>query len=144
MWTITTGTDDGIVVNRFEGKFDTGFLLQYVKSNIYCWAIYPVIWDLSKADLSTTATEDIITLVEEAKTLTEIRKGEKTAIVAPTDISYGLMGMFVSLAEQAGIEIEFQTFRAYQDAKEWLLQHTSPISRPTRKRAATVASEKPL
>ncbi len=59
MWTITTGTDEGIVVNRFEGKFDTDFLLKYVKSNIYCWAIYPVIWDLSKADLSTTAAEDI-------------------------------------------------------------------------------------
>lgn len=59
MWTITTGTDEGIVVNRFEGKFDTDFLLKYVKSNIYCWAIYPVIWDLSKADLSTTATEEL-------------------------------------------------------------------------------------
>ncbi len=143
-WKIKTGSDEGIVVNTFEGKFDTDILLKYVKSNIYCWAIYPVIWDLSEADLSSTVTEDIITLVEEGKALSEMRKGKKTAIVAPTDLSYGLMGMFVSLAEQAGIEIEFQTFRAYKDAKKWLLQHKSPVSRPTRKRAATVASEKPL
>ena len=137
MWKIKTGSDEGIVVNTFEGKFDTDILLKYVKSNIDCWAIYPVIWDLSKADLSSTLSEDIIVLVEEGKVLSEKRKGKKTAIVASSARSYGLMGMFVSLAKQAGLYIEFQTFRDYTDAKKWLLQQTRPISRSTRKHAAT-------
>lgn len=123
MWTIKTGTDEGIVVNTFEGKFDTDVLLNYVKSNIYCWAIYPVIYDFSKADVSSTLTEDIITLVKKGKAISKMRKGEKTAIVTSTDHSYRLAEMFVSLAKQAGLYVEFQTFRDYTDAKKWLLRY---------------------
>ena len=142
MWKINTGSDEGIVVNTFEGKFDTDILLNYVKSNIYCWAIYPVIWDFSKADVNSTLTEDIITIVKETKAISKIRKGEKTAIVTSSDRSYGLAEMFVSLAKQAGFYIEFQSFRDYTDAKKWLLRCYNKkhlISGSTRKHAATDA-----
>jgi hypothetical protein len=54
------------------------------------------------------------------------------------------MGMFVSLAKQAGLYIEFQTFRDYTDAKKWLLKQKRLISRSTRKHAATDAPDKAL
>jgi hypothetical protein len=141
MWTIKTGTDGSIVVNSFEGKFDTDILLNYLKSNSYCWANCPVIWDFSKADVSSTLTEDIITIVKKTKAISKMSKGVKTAIVTHSDRSYGLAEQFVILAKQAGFCLEFQAFRNYVDAKKWLLRCYNKkhlISRSTRKSAATM------
>jgi hypothetical protein len=141
MWTIKTGTDGSIVVNTFEGKFDTDILLNYLKSNSFCWAKSSVIWDFSKADVSSTSTEDIITIVKKAKAISKMSKGVKTAIVTRSDRSYGLAEQFVILAKQAGFYIEFQAFRNYADAKKWLLRCYNKkhlISRYTRKPAATM------
>ena len=141
MWTIKTGTDGSIVVNTFEGKFDADILLKYLKSNSYYWVNYPVIWDFSKADVSSTLTEDIITIVKKAKAISKMSKGVKTAIVTHSDRSYGLAEQFVFLAKQAGFHIEFQAFRNYADAKKWLLRRYNKkylISRSTRKPVATM------
>lgn len=78
------------------------------------------LWDLTEADLSSIATDEIEDFAEYARHLAEIRKGEKTAIVCCGTFEFGLGRMFETYLELAGLPLEVSIYRSLENAKKWL------------------------
>jgi hypothetical protein len=50
-----------------------------------------------------------------------MRTGGKTAIVAPADITFGLIRMYEFVTDVQDLAFETRTFRSATEADEWLL-----------------------
>ena len=79
-----------------------------------------ILWDITRADLSSWQADQIISLVKKAKGYSHLRAGGKTAIVISKDLNFGISRMFQSYAENDKIEFEIKVFRDIEKAKEWL------------------------
>jgi glutathionyl-hydroquinone reductase len=79
-----------------------------------------ILWDITRADLSSWQADQIISLVKKAKGYSHLRADGKTAIVIRKNLNYGISRMFQSYAENDKIEFEIKVFRDIEKAKEWL------------------------
>ena len=78
------------------------------------------LWDLTEADLSTIATDEIEDLAEYAKYLVEASQGGKTALVFGGSLGFGLGRMFETYLEIAGLPLAINSFRSLEAALKWL------------------------
>ena len=79
-----------------------------------------ILWDLTRAGISSYKTEHIIALVRKVKQYHHLRKGGKTAMVISKDLNYGLTRMYQAHAEGEELDFEIRVFRDMEKAKEWL------------------------
>lgn len=77
------------------------------------------LWDLTEADLSEIQTEDLRNDAEHTKTLAEVRKGGKTAIVSANSLEYGLGRMLETFYDMEDVPFEIQVFHTINEAMEW-------------------------
>jgi hypothetical protein len=80
--------------------------------------------DLSQADLSSLSGQELKQIVEFTKSRAAVRRGGRTAIVAPEDLQYGMARVYQSLAEIHRHPVAIRAFRAGEEALQWL-QETS-------------------
>jgi len=85
-----------------------------------------VLWDLTKSDVSKLSADDVHSIAHTPRKYAEMRKGGKTAIVAPTDIAFGLTRMYEFMTEIQNYSFNTQAFRTTQEAYRWLLEEDSP------------------
>ena len=78
------------------------------------------LWDLTEADLSAIATDEIEDLAEYAKHLVESSQGGKTALVFGGSLGFGLGRMFETYLEIAGLPLVINSFRSLEAALQWL------------------------
>ncbi len=78
------------------------------------------LWDLTEADLSAIATDEIEDLAEYAKHLAEASQGGKTALVFGGSFGFGLGRMFETYLEIAGLPLVINSFRSLEAALQWL------------------------
>ena len=119
---IFTAIEDQIVINSAIGEVKIDAIAEFVEKNIQTWIGKHVLWDLSRMDLSTTSSDEIMALTERMKFVSGKRKGEKTALVSPQDFAFGMSRMYESFAEISSLEINVRTFRSIDEAKKWLLE----------------------
>jgi hypothetical protein len=79
-----------------------------------------VLWDMSQSDVSKLSAADVHSIVHAPRKCPEMRKGGKTAIVAPTDIAFGLTRMYEFMTETLNYSFKTQAFRTSQEAYRWL------------------------
>lgn len=78
-----------------------------------------IIWDLSKIDMTGIKTEDIGKFVKQMSVIKQYRKGRKTAIICPHDLSFGLMRVFEALIGDV-LEIEVNVLRSLREGIVWI------------------------
>ena len=79
-----------------------------------------VIWDFADADLSRLTTDDVMDLVSISESYRDRRPLQgKTAIVAPTDLVYGLGRMYKTLSNR-GDSGRIRVVRCREDALSWI------------------------
>ncbi len=78
------------------------------------------IWDFSEAAPANLTHEQLQSLAEFGKKCAERRKGGKTALVVPHDLSFGLGRIWESLTEIESFEVENRAFRSMEKARNWL------------------------
>lgn len=96
-------------------------LEQYILENSSRWVDTDIIWDISGLDLSEVHGADVRSFVFKLRNISQFRTGLKTAVVAATDIAYGMMHMLVMLAENQ-FAFYLNVFRTHDEAVEWLHQ----------------------
>lgn len=79
-----------------------------------------VLWDFSRADISRMASDDIRAVADIVRDKAERRAGGKTALLMPTDISFGLGRMFQAFLGSDDLPYEFTAFRGMPEARKWL------------------------
>ncbi len=85
-----------------------------------------VLWDLSESDVSKLSADDVFRVAHTPRKRAEMRIGGKTAIVAPTDITFGLTRMYEFMTEVQSFSFTTQTFRTTQEAYQWLFEESEP------------------
>jgi hypothetical protein len=121
MTAITTTLENQVIINSVTGEVSAEELINYVMENYEDWIGKPVLWEVSKASFGSISTEEWKSLPYRFASLSEKRRGEKTALVATEDYPFGMLRMFEILAENEKLAIQFQTFRDINKAKAWLL-----------------------
>ena len=78
------------------------------------------LWDLTNADLSEIRTEDLQSDAAHTKSVADVRKGGKTAIVSGNSLEYGLSRMLTTFYEFEQVPFEVQVFESMEEAAKWL------------------------
>ena len=83
------------------------------------------LWDARRAKLTNLESSDMESITAFIGQYThrfEERKGGKSAVVASSDLQYGLSGILGTLYEIKDFPTKLQTFRQMDEAMEWLDQ----------------------
>lgn len=94
------------------------------------YAGYPtkfVVWDLSACSLTQVTADDLRQIVSFVQSYAHTRLEDKTAIVAPYALEYGISRMLHAFAEIQHFPSELQIFRNFTDAAKWLETENLPI-----------------
>ncbi len=81
-----------------------------------------ILWDLSDAASFDVSKSDVDAFVNATRQFVKLREGGKTAIVAKTDLGYGLSRMFESLQSAADSHVHHETFRTKDTALKWVME----------------------
>ena len=77
------------------------------------------VWDFTDADVSGFSTPEVNAIVGSSKSGRAGMVGGKVAIVAQSDVAFGLGRMAQAIGERGSTD-ESRIFRTMQDASEWL------------------------
>ena len=83
-----------------------------------------VLWDVSLAVLVDLSAEDVRQIAHVPRQSLELRQDGKTAIVAPSDLAYGLSRMYQTSSQPEALPFEVQVFRDSEAAHKWLAEKT--------------------
>jgi hypothetical protein len=79
-----------------------------------------VLFDLTDSFLDQLRSEEILNISRTPKYIPEQRVGGKTAIVAPSDLAFGLARMYEFSSDPADIPFVIKVFRTMEEARKWL------------------------
>lgn len=79
-----------------------------------------MLWDIRKAVLNQVNKDDLKNIILATKRFAESRVGGKTALVAETDLQFGLARMYSTFAELENHPIGISVFRDPQTAIDWI------------------------
>ena len=105
------------VVGELTGSalFDAGVAL---------YAMDPVprysLWDLTRAHVSDFSLERIRAVQPGLIRSVKGREGGKTAVIAPSDVSFGVMRQYLATAATERLPFQQQVFRTREEAVSWL------------------------
>jgi hypothetical protein len=80
--------------------------------------------DLSNADLGLLSSKDLDLLARHTAGRAAARAGGRTAIVAMSDLAFGLSRMYGMLAEYSKHSVAIRVFRGHEEALQWLQEQT--------------------
>ena len=76
------------------------------------------LWDFSGLVEGPSASGDLRRMLAESENTIAAWEGSRVAIVATADLHYGIARMYMAFA--ANLDIEYQTFRDEDAARDWL------------------------
>ncbi len=79
-----------------------------------------VLWDLTKADLTTLKSTHLEELAQSIYRISEMRKGGKTAFVHDESFVLGIGKMFQAYSMMRELPFEVLSFKSIDEAKQWL------------------------
>jgi aconitase B len=109
-----------ITVFTVTGEILADDVVQCVKEYYLGKITLHAIWDLSNADLRHISSSDIDRIAEFVSQYGNLRKGGKTAFVAPEDLGFGISRAYAAISEMKSTPIEVRSFRNLDEAKKWL------------------------
>lgn len=79
-----------------------------------------VLFDLTRSVVDHLDSSEVYSLAQTPRTCLGAREGGKTAIVAPSDLTFGLARMFEFTTGKEGLSFDTSTFRTTDEAMQWL------------------------
>ena len=81
-----------------------------------------VIWDFSKASLADIPSDFVRQSSEMVKRLGVARRNGKSAVIASSDLEFGLARMFQIMTDNGEIPFKIKVFRYFGEATQWLFE----------------------
>ena len=78
------------------------------------------LWDMTNAEVSSVDGPKLRQIADFAKSSAPSGVGGRTAIVAPSNLAFGLGRMYEAFARSAGIKTEVRVFRSLGEGRDWL------------------------
>ena len=79
-----------------------------------------VLWDLTKAQLDHLESTDVLYISQTPRPFLSAREDGKTAIIAPTDLAFGLARMYEFTSSEGEMPFDTKVFRTADEALQWL------------------------
>ncbi len=79
-----------------------------------------VLWDLTKAQLDHLESSDVLIISQTPRPFLSAREDGKTAIIAPTDLAFGLARMYEFTSSEGEMPFDTKVFRTADEALQWL------------------------
>ena len=79
-----------------------------------------VLWDLTNGKAKEIQSSELENIFNLRKGFAHLRKGGKTAILAPADIEFGMSRMVELMTDFKEETIETRVFRTMENTKQWL------------------------
>ena len=117
---VNTLNEQNLTIFRILGRVSPDEIINALKTFYLGETTSFTIWDFSEGTASKLSRNDIHELVLFSKSLSDVRKEGKTAIVAPSSLEYGLGRMFEIFADIENLQFEINTFHTLGEAKDWL------------------------
>jgi hypothetical protein len=126
--TSTLDTKRNLTIYTCKGQILAGEIMEAVKFFYDNSPSLNVIWDLTDADVSRISADEIRALASGVKRLAHSREGGITAIVSPSEVSYGFVRMYQIFAEIYSHIARIEAFRSKSEAERWISEQigTSP------------------
>jgi hypothetical protein len=80
-----------------------------------------VLWDISAATFNMINSVDVEQISAAVAPLVKTRVGGRSAVVAASDLSFGFSRMYQAYREINLVDLPYKSFRARQEAIDWLL-----------------------
>ncbi len=77
-------------------------------------------WDITEAEVPAAPVDEICSLAQYVRSLSDARIGGKTAILSNDDLGYGMSRMLGTFYELENVPFEIQVFRRRNEATKWL------------------------
>jgi hypothetical protein len=110
---------DDIMVFRATGTMSYDELVETIET-CYPLVTWHLLWDFRDCDLTGITSNQFRMLPAIAMSYMINRKGGKSAYVGSDTINYGLLSMYVVIAEVQGMKYSYNVFRTFEAALEWL------------------------
>jgi hypothetical protein len=117
---ILKDTEHQLTILTVKGKVTGEEIVQMIKTHNRRQITKNILWDLTDASYPGAKSLDIDSFVGATQEFMIPRQGGKTAIVASTDLGYGLSRMFEILQSVSQSHVEHGTFRTRESALQWL------------------------
>lgn len=110
---------DEVMVFRAVGTLSYDELVETIET-CYPLVTRHILWDFRDCDLTGITSNQFMMLPAIARSSMSNRKDGKSAYVGTDTVSYGLLSMYVVIAEVQGITYTYNVFRTLEAAMEWL------------------------
>ncbi len=80
-----------------------------------------VLWDVSQASTRSINGDDMMRIAELVSQFISRRAGGRSAVVASTDLSFGMTRMYQAYRSMQNIKPPFMSFRTREQAMAWLV-----------------------
>ena len=117
---IKTDNDDEFSTLVIKGRVEQGELITFVKSFYSNERVPLAFWDLRQADLSNIYGEELENLIQYLERNFEQRKGARSALLADSELAFGLARMLEAQWELKELPLQIRVFRKHQEALDWL------------------------
>ncbi|MFC1554689.1 hypothetical protein ACFL7D_08660 [candidate division KSB1 bacterium] len=111
--------EGNVVVNTVDENDTLNDIFDLISKNIDEWVGYKLLWDLSIFNFLKIDSDSIHSFIQKIAPLSEKHSGQKDAILAKTELGFGMMRMLQILAENK-YKIEIKVFREKDEALKWL------------------------
>jgi hypothetical protein len=105
---------------RFSGRVIVSDITDALQSFYQTAITTKVLWDFLEGDFTDLPSSDLTTIIDAAKSFSDMRPDGKSALVGSSDLLYGLARMYASLAEVKRHPISNRAFRSREEALDWL------------------------
>ncbi|MDH3207864.1 MAG: hypothetical protein OEO79_14765 [Gemmatimonadota bacterium] len=110
-----------LVVHEVVGELSAD---DFREAGVALYELDPVppfsLWDLTHASVAEYDIDKIRRLQHEVAGIAKGREGGRTAVVAPTDLTFGIVRQYLALIESAQLPFEHNVFRTKAEAVSWL------------------------
>jgi hypothetical protein len=123
MATIDVQSEPALDLTTFvvQGVLSVSEILQAIQLEYTQTPTSNVLWDLTGGSLDPEiSADDFRRVAAAAKGIRLDVPGAKTAYVGSEDLAFGLLRMYCTLAEEAGIHVQYEVFRSRPAALGWL------------------------
>ena len=121
---IYTDIEKRITTHVVTGKISIDGIISVLEEFYSKTPDFHLLWDFSGADVSGFKKQGLEKILYAAKEFAKSKNVGKRAIVAPTDLGYGLARMYETFTELLNHSVSHKVFRSKNKAMDWLLMDT--------------------
>lgn len=125
MSTVSKTIDENLELTElsWNGKLSLDEIIQTL-NEFYASPTRNLIWNISKADISTITNDDLKTVIAITKEPAHRRPDGKTAILGSTDLHFGMARVYATYCEFENHPISVSVFRNKDAAINWISNGT--------------------